>query len=142
MNSRRWSFSIPISPGPRLRATSRNGATLSFLFYILQTLLKCCLHIRRVSTQFSCATESCPRRIRGQQLSDSVILEVRYGVANPTRFPVCGLLFPVSVNEIVPFRLVPRAEPTLVNRTWTVQDPPGCKVAPVQLSAPATTLKK
>jgi len=48
------------------------------------------------------------------------------------------------VNVIVPLRFEPLGEVTLVNLTATVHDAPGAKVAPVQLSGPASapTLKK
>src|ERR1700757_4338445 len=58
------------------------------------------------------------------------------------RLPVCGLPAPLSVNTIVPARSTPLGEPTLVNLTPTVQLAPGVRVAPVQLSAPTTLLKK
>lgn len=56
----------------------------------------------------------------------------------------CGLAFPLSVNVKVPVRVVPLAEPVLVNLTVTVHDAPGAMIAPVQLSGPASvpTLKK
>lgn len=40
--------------------------------------------------------------------------------------------------------MLPRGDSTLVNRTVTVQNPPGASTAPVQLSGPASTptLKK
>ena len=57
---------------------------------------------------------------------------------------LCGLAAPLSVNRRVPVRVVPLAEPTLVNLMATVQDAPGAMVAPVQLSGPASApaLKK
>src|ERR1700757_769123 len=58
------------------------------------------------------------------------------------RLPVCGLPAPLSVNTIVPARSTPLGEPTLVNLTPTVQLAPGARVAPQQLSAPTTLLKK
>ena len=65
-----------------------------------------------------------------------------YGVAYPLSGLDCGLPAPVSVNVIAPLRVAPLGEPTFVKRTVTVQLAPGASVAPVQLSDPATRLKK
>ena len=50
----------------------------------------------------------------------------------------------MSVKVIVPARFAPLGERTFVNLTHTVQLAPGAKVAPVQVSGPASapTLKK
>ncbi len=47
----------------------------------------------------------------------------------------------MSVKVMVPARLTPLVDVTLVNLTPTVQVPPGAKTVPVHVSAPATALK-
>src|ERR1700756_4190631 len=63
-----------------------------------------------------------------------------YGVAKPLSVPDCGFPAPLSVKVIVPARVVPLAEPMLVNLTPTVQLAAGAKVVPVQLSPPIILL--
>jgi hypothetical protein len=77
--------------------------------------------------------KNCSRAVTREQC-DQVVLVPGYGVANPTRPTACGLPTPLSVNVMVPFRLDPRGENTLVNHTITVQEPPGAMTVPEQLS--------
>ena len=58
------------------------------------------------------------------------------------RAPVWGLPDPLSVNVIIPARSTPLGESTFVNLTPTVHDAPGARGTPVQVSDPATMLKK
>src|SRR5262249_53345706 len=63
------------------------------------------------------------------------------GVANPVRAPFAGEGVPLLVKLIVPLRFTPGGASTLVNRTPTVQVPPGGMACPVQAFWPSTRLK-